>query len=32
MGSAVLVAALVVLGTLLSDVAYAVLDPRVRVS
>ena len=32
MGSAVLVAALVVLGTLLSDAAYAVLDPRVRVS
>ena len=32
MGSAVLVATLVVLGTLLSDVAYAVLDPRVRVS
>jgi len=32
MGSAVLVATLVVLGTLLSDAAYAVLDPRVRVS
>jgi peptide/nickel transport system permease protein len=32
MGSAVLVATLVVLGTLLSDVAHAVLDPRVRVS
>jgi len=32
MGSAVLVATLVVLGTFLSDAAYAVLDPRVRVS
>ena len=32
MGSAVLMATLVVLGTLLSDAAYAVLDPRVRVS
>lgn len=32
MGSAVLVATIVVLGSLLSDVAYAVLDPRVRVS
>ena len=30
MGAGVLVAAMVVLGTLLSDVAYAVLDPRVR--
>jgi peptide/nickel transport system permease protein len=32
MGAAVLVATMVVLGTLLSDVAYAVLDPRVRTS
>lgn len=32
MGSAVLVATIVVLGSLLSDLAYAVLDPRVRVS
>jgi len=31
-GAAVLVAAVVVLGTWLSDVAYAVLDPRVRTS
>jgi len=30
MGAGVLVAGMVVLGTLLSDVAYAVLDPRVR--
>jgi peptide/nickel transport system permease protein len=30
MGASVLVAIAVVLGTLLSDVAYAVLDPRVR--
>jgi peptide/nickel transport system permease protein len=29
-GAGVLVAGMVVLGTLLSDVAYAVLDPRVR--
>jgi peptide/nickel transport system permease protein len=32
MGAAVLVATMVVLGNLLSDIAYAVLDPRVRVS
>jgi peptide/nickel transport system permease protein len=32
MGAGVLVAAMVVLGTLFSDVAYAVLDPRVRTS
>ena len=32
MGTAVLVATIVVLGSLLSDLAYAVLDPRVRVS
>ena len=32
MGAGVLVAGVVVLGTLLSDVAYAVLDPRVRTS
>jgi peptide/nickel transport system permease protein len=32
MGAGVLVAGMVVLGTLLSDVAYAVLDPRVRIS
>ena len=32
MGTAVLVATVVVLGTLLSDVAHAVLDPRVRTS
>jgi len=30
MGAGVLVAGMVVLGTLLSDVAYAMLDPRVR--
>ena len=30
MGAGVLVAGMVVLGTLLSDVAYALLDPRVR--
>jgi peptide/nickel transport system permease protein len=30
MGAGVLVAGMVVLGTLLSDLAYAVLDPRVR--
>ena len=30
MGAGVLVAGVVVLGTLLSDVAYAMLDPRVR--
>ena len=30
MGASVLVAGLVVLGGLLTDVAYAVLDPRVR--
>ncbi len=32
MGTSLLVAALVVLGSLLTDVAYAVLDPRVRLS
>jgi len=32
MGVGVLVAGVVVLGTLLSDLAYAVLDPRVRVA
>jgi peptide/nickel transport system permease protein len=32
MGAGVLVAVVVVLGTLLSDLAYAVLDPRVRVA
>ncbi|HET8836286.1 MAG TPA: ABC transporter permease [Gemmatimonadales bacterium] len=32
MGAGVLSAGMVVLGTLLSDVAYAVLDPRVRTS
>jgi peptide/nickel transport system permease protein len=32
MGAGVLAASMVVLGTLLSDVAYAVLDPRVRTS
>lgn len=32
MGAGVLVAGMVVVGTLLSDVAYAVLDPRVRTS
>jgi peptide/nickel transport system permease protein len=32
MGAGVLVAGMVVLGSLLSDVAYAVLDPRVRTS
>jgi peptide/nickel transport system permease protein len=32
MGAAVLVATAVVLGTLVSDLAYAVLDPRVRAS
>jgi len=31
-GASVLVATVVVLGTWLSDVAYAVLDPRVRTS
>jgi ABC-type dipeptide/oligopeptide/nickel transport system permease component len=30
MGTALLVSALVVLGGLLTDVAYAVLDPRIR--
>ena len=30
MGTAVLVSALIILGGLLTDVAYAVLDPRVR--
>jgi peptide/nickel transport system permease protein len=30
MGAGVLVAGMVVLGTLLSDLAYALLDPRVR--
>lgn len=30
MGTSVLVAAVVVLGSLLSDLAYAALDPRVR--
>jgi peptide/nickel transport system permease protein len=32
MGASVLVAALVVLGGLITDVAYALLDPRVRYS
>jgi len=32
LGSAVLVATIVVMGSLLSDIAYAALDPRVRVS
>jgi peptide/nickel transport system permease protein len=32
MGAAVLVATMVVLGSLISDLAYAALDPRVRVS
>jgi len=32
MGAGVLVAGVVVLGTLLSDLAYAALDPRVRVA
>jgi peptide/nickel transport system permease protein len=32
MGTSLLVAVLVVLGSLLTDVAYAVLDPRVRLS
>jgi len=32
MGAGVLVAVVVVLGTLLSDLAYAALDPRVRVA
>jgi peptide/nickel transport system permease protein len=32
MGAALLVAALVVIGTFLTDVAYAVLDPRVRLA
>jgi peptide/nickel transport system permease protein len=32
MGAAVLVATIVVLGSLISDLAYAALDPRVRIS
>jgi peptide/nickel transport system permease protein len=32
MGASLLVAVLVVLGSLLTDLAYAVLDPRVRLS
>jgi len=32
MGAAVLVSTMVVLGSLLSDLAHAVLDPRIRVS
>jgi peptide/nickel transport system permease protein len=32
MGASLLVAALVVLGGLITDVAYALLDPRVRYS
>jgi ABC-type dipeptide/oligopeptide/nickel transport system permease component len=31
MGASLLVAALVVLGGFLTDVAYALLDPRVRI-
>jgi len=30
MGTALLVSGLIILGGLLTDVAYAVLDPRVR--
>jgi ABC-type dipeptide/oligopeptide/nickel transport system permease component len=32
MGTSLLVAVLVVLGSLLTDLAYAFLDPRVRLS
>jgi ABC-type dipeptide/oligopeptide/nickel transport system permease component len=32
MGASLLVAALVVIGGLLTDIAYGVLDPRVRLA